>query len=109
MSKTPFLTMMAVLLGTVPTALAQTDSLPEGKGKEIVAAACVQCHKLEMVTTHNYNIDDWKIELNAMVFRGLKLTPEDYTTVAEYLAKNFPELPPEPTPVSTPAPKAKKH
>jgi virginiamycin B lyase len=79
------------------------DVLPEGNGKAIVQTTCSQCHGLRQVTSSGYTHEGWANIVAMMVNVGAKLTPEQVTTVVDYLAKNFPERA-APSPVIIPGP-----
>ena len=66
-----------------------TVTLPDGAGKEIVQAQCASCHALSLITNSGYSRDEWATLFTTMV----ALPPDQTATVAEYLAKNFPEKP----------------
>lgn len=64
-------------------------SLPDGPGKEIVETKCAACHSLGLVTNAGYSRDEW-----ISLFTTMVSLPQDQTgTVADYLARNFPEKP----------------
>ena len=63
--------------------------LPDGAGKEIVQAQCASCHSLNLISNSGYSRDEW-----ISLFTTMLALPQDQTaTVADYLAKNFPEKP----------------
>ena len=65
-------------------------SLPEGDGKALVEAQCSRCHTLNNLTiSWGYTRDGWERLFGTMV----ALPAEQRTTIADYLAKNFPEKP----------------
>ena len=74
-------------------------TLPEGKGKEIVETTCIQCHGADRVAGDGYTRADWIRVIGTMV----ELPADQLATVADYLAKNFPERP-KPKPVLIPGP-----
>jgi mono/diheme cytochrome c family protein len=80
-----------VLGAAASTAMAQTSSLPDGKGKAIVQRACAQCHAIGIVTGADHTPDDWGIVVRAMVHDGAKLAPDEQEMVIDYLAKSFPK------------------
>lgn len=68
-------------------ALAQ---MPEGKGKEIVAAKCGTCHPLTRVTETRNSREGWQTTVQQMVSAfSTSLTPDEITVVTDYLATNF--------------------
>ena len=83
------------------TAAAQTSKgadpklaarFPEGEGKEIILAACVQCHGLGQVLSHRMDAKAWQKSVLDMVARGTQLLPGEAGTLSKYLAENFPPL-----------------
>jgi cytochrome c5 len=40
-------------------ALAQADELPEGPGKDDVAAVCTQCHAIGIITQRRRTPEEW--------------------------------------------------
>ena len=71
-------------------AVAQAQDLPAGKGKELVENTCGSCHGLDVVVAQHATKDGWASIVDYMVSRGATGTPEEITTIVEYLAKNFP-------------------
>src|SRR4030095_6100659 len=66
--------------------------LPEGAGKDLVQSTCSECHALNLVANAGYKREDW-----LTVFTSMVNVPKDQAaTIADYLAKNFPEKPKPP-------------
>jgi mono/diheme cytochrome c family protein len=63
--------------------------LPEGKGRDLVASVCAQCHGLELTTSGERTLDEWKSVVNDMVSNGAALQEDEVETVSQYLGKNF--------------------
>ena len=82
--------MKTFLLMTLAAA-AWADDLPEGKGKELVAAQCVACHGIEHVTAHRDTKDGWDNVIAYMVSRGMPAKDADIAVMLEYLATVFPK------------------
>jgi virginiamycin B lyase len=101
--QTALLVSVVVLVCALP-ALAQGPAqnrhpvqLPDGAGKAVVEAACVQCHDLERVVRPIGNTPEgWQLVLNNMVGLGAKLNPDQVKVVHGYLAGNFPDKAPRP-------------
>ncbi|MGE5524523.1 MAG: hypothetical protein ACM3SS_12480 [Rhodospirillaceae bacterium] len=73
--------------------IAASAELPEGKGKDIVAANCNSCHKFFERIGAGYTPEGWHTVMRMMKNQGLDM-PEDQVKIAtEYLIKNFPEKP----------------
>lgn len=62
---------------------------PEGDGKEIVMAACVQCHGLGEIVSHRMDTKGWQKSILDMVARGTQLLPGESETLVPYLAASF--------------------
>ena len=78
--------LLAVAMG-VPNAVAQ--NLPEGEGREIVVAACTQCHGLTPILQMRDGTAGWTNMVEEMVLRGAMLSQEEADTVARYLVQSF--------------------
>ena len=65
------------------------DSLPEGKGKEIVKSVCSQCHGLVQVTSFKMTKAGWQNSVASMVGYGASLTEDDIDVAVQYLTTNF--------------------
>ena len=65
------------------------DQLPAGEGKEIVIAACTQCHNLALVMASRKDARSWVRTVEDMVSRGASLLPDESDTLVKYLAANF--------------------
>jgi len=68
----------------------QPVQLPEGNGKELVQMNCIRCHGLNNITNSwGYTREGWE-----HVFSSKVALPRDQAaTVADYLARSFPEKP----------------
>jgi competence protein ComEA len=71
-------------------AVAQAQDLPPGKGKDLVENTCGSCHGLDVVVAQHATHDGWSSIVDYMVSRGATGTPEEISTIVDYLAKNFP-------------------
>lgn len=101
MSKThlAFSIAIAALIAVGPSARSQTSSpaqLPDGRGEDVVLNTCSACHGLGRVVHSGHTREDWLTVLDMMVNVGALLPQNQISTVADYLAQNFPEkaLPP---------------
>jgi competence ComEA-like helix-hairpin-helix protein len=83
---------VALLVSFLASSLivAQAQDLPPGKGKELVENSCGSCHGLDVVVAQHASKDGWASIVDYMVSRGATGTPEEITTIVDYLAKNFP-------------------
>lgn len=86
-----FIAIVSILLaaGFAQSSEDEGSKLPEGKGKDLVASVCVQCHGLELTTSSVRTLDEWKNVVNDMVSNGAALQADEAETVAQYLGKNF--------------------
>jgi len=64
--------------------------LPDGAGKEETARVCKGCHELERSLSPRQDRAAWQQTMDKMVSLGAEMTEEDYNTVLDYLAKNYP-------------------
>jgi len=80
---------MLLLCYAVPAG-SQNVTLPDGPGKELVAASCTPCHGLGTVVRAGYDGAGWRNVVAMMTNAGAKLPPEHVDAVVAYLAKNFP-------------------
>jgi competence ComEA-like helix-hairpin-helix protein len=78
----PFLAFSATLV--------QAQDLPAGKGRDLVENTCGSCHGLDVVVAQHATRDGWASIVDYMVSRGATGTPEEITTIVDYLSKNFP-------------------
>lgn len=79
---------LAVFVTAMP-ATAQTDDLPEGRGKDKVLQACGGCHELARVTAQRRSKAHWNETVDDMIARGAQVADVDYDDVVAYLGKNF--------------------
>ena len=86
-----FSAIVSILLATGFAQKSDDDgtNLPEGKGRDLVASACRQCHGLELITSSERTFDEWKNVVNDMVSNGAALQEDEVETISQYLAKNF--------------------
>src|SRR5580692_2773131 len=68
---------------------ANSDDLPEGKGKAIFVRMCSDCHGLDQVTASRYPKKQWAYVVDDMVSRGAEGSDEDVNAVISYLSRNF--------------------
>jgi cytochrome c5 len=68
---------------------AKSVALPDGAGKDLVAARCALCHDLERVVAVKRGRQAWPVIVGDMVERGAPATPEDAKVIADYLSANF--------------------
>jgi cytochrome c5 len=95
----------ALLLAAATPLMAQTAStLPAGDGRDLVAAACSQCHSLAPLTAVRDGPAGWKRHVYNMVLRGAQLTPREADTVIRISSRiSAPASRPAAKPVTLPA------
>jgi len=85
----------ASVLALAPSGLAQegraagANPLPAGPGRDIVAAACSQCHGLNAFTWLRQGATAWRHQVYDMILRGTQIGPNEIETVVTYLTTNF--------------------
>ena len=79
-------------------------NLPEGEGKAIMEAKCVQCHFLHRPTQMRWTHDNWEQKIAWMRERihdkpgAQDLTDQEAKIVVDYLAKNYSDTAPKADP-----------
>jgi cytochrome c5 len=63
--------------------------LPDGEGKGLVLASCVQCHSLQEITGQRKGAEDWKRTVHDMVSRGAQVSWPEAELIATYLAERL--------------------
>jgi len=99
----------AAVLAVTP-ALAQQrrqgqSPFPPGKGRDIVATACTQCHAPNVFTSLREGPEAWRGHVEDMIMAGAQIGPDDVDTVVDYLATSFGpgvNVPPATQPVTLP-------
>jgi virginiamycin B lyase len=77
----------ALMAGLAAGALGQ--ALPEGKGKEVVEAACTTCHGTSLFTGNRFSKSDWEYVVNDMIDRGALITADEVPIIVDYLTEHF--------------------
>src|SRR5438876_10987397 len=96
----PSLMVAALLCSELP---AWSQELPEGQGKEMVAALCNSCHPFYARLGGGYTAEGWRTVMRMMANHGVNVPADQVATITEYLTKNFPEKG-KPTGVVIPGP-----
>jgi mono/diheme cytochrome c family protein len=68
---------------------AQQAPLPPGEGRDMVAAACTQCHGPSLFTQLRQGPDAWRFLVYDMVLRGAQVQPAEVEPFVNYLVANF--------------------
>jgi hypothetical protein len=79
-----------LLLLAAPSRSQEPDpvaTLPEGKGRDLLQAACVQCHSLKTAVTGRKTAEEWKTTVYDMISRGAQVFPDEAEIIIEYLTK----------------------
>ena len=71
---------------------AGAQTLPAGKGREILEGPCAECHGSEEVQGRAWTAEKWKAVVGQMVNKGATLSDEETKTLIDYLARNFPPV-----------------
>src|ERR1700739_2297529 len=75
---------------TIAPALGQDVKLPDGPGKDTVAALCGACHRLTFLA-NGYTPDGRHTVGRMMLNFGVPIPKDEVTTVTDYLIQSFPE------------------
>jgi mono/diheme cytochrome c family protein len=78
-----------------------TNPLPAGDGRDLVATTCSQCHGLNAITQLREGKTAWRHQVYDMIERGAQVSPSEIDVIVNYLAANF--GPGIPFPGQTPA------
>lgn len=102
-----FVFYLCALLSVVPAALyAETPAttLPDGPGKQTTITVCGTCHSPERVTALHQNRRAWESTISQMVSMGANASDDQLNAILDYLAKNYPPMPPTPVNINTAGP-----
>jgi len=99
---------LVVFLGVVshpsPAVPQEPSPLPDGKGKELVAQVCSQCHGLQPLFFHRGDHRKWEMVVHEMVAFGAQVTPQERDEILDYLKTTFAAEPPESTRITSQLP-----
>ena len=70
---------------------ATAQKLPDGKGKEVVEAACDGCHGLDQIQGRAWSEEKWRAVVKSMVDKGAVLCDDELKSAIAYLIANFGE------------------
>ena len=85
----PQIGLIILLLLLAPAALAQSDELPDGPGKDVTQKVCGACHGAELVIGRQEERETWGAIVEDMIQRGATGTDDEMYQVVDYLATNF--------------------
>ena len=71
-------------------AQAASEQFPDSPGKQAFIKVCTQCHDVDKVVGLRYSRDEWQSLIDEMRAMGGDATDEEWKTVVDYLATNFP-------------------
>ena len=81
----------AALVPVGSPAFAQAPSpFPPGRGADLVAQHCTQCHAADVITNSGKSREEWQTTVSTMVGMGAAIPEAEFNTVVDYLAKSFP-------------------
>jgi hypothetical protein len=75
--------------GNKPSDLARL--LPDGEGKSLILASCVQCHSLQEIVGQRKDAQGWEHTVHDMVSRGAPVTWTEAELIVRYLAESLPK------------------
>ena len=80
--------MCALGLALAPRGVAAQSpaDLPDGPGRDRVAATCVACHPAAIFTERRMTEDEWSEILDRMVGLGVRITDQDRPVILKYLS-----------------------
>jgi competence ComEA-like helix-hairpin-helix protein len=78
-----------LLLPLIFSLPAQSQDLPEAKGRDLYEKICGSCHGTDVVFKTRTTKEKWKTTVDEMAARGAEGTDEQLDTIIDYLAKCF--------------------
>jgi hypothetical protein len=66
-----------------------STELPEGEGKAIAVASCLQCHAAKTLAHQRKDRAAWEATVYDMVGKGAQLLPDEIDPLVAYLAAHF--------------------
>ena len=98
-----FLTSLMVAGFLCPVLPAQSQTLPDGPGKEAVTTYCNSCHTIFSRVGSGYTPEGWRTVMRMMTNHGVAVPPDQVAVLTDYLIKVFPEQP-KPAGMTIPGP-----
>lgn len=85
---------------------ADSETLPDGPGKEVIIKKCLPCHNVRVTTAHRGagTTDEWEKVVDKMVSQGAELSDDDIDLAVNYLTTYYGPKPKSPPAASTAAP-----
>ncbi|MBZ5576037.1 MAG: cytochrome c [Acidobacteriia bacterium] len=82
----------AAALAAGPAVLPEAKKTAKGdRGRELVLEVCTYCHEIERVTHERLTKEEWRGLIKGMISEGPPVTDDEFSTIVDYLAKNFGE------------------
>jgi competence protein ComEA len=79
-----------VLILTSAAAAFGQQVLPDGPGKELTQSKCGTCHSVQILAAQDQTRDEWSDTINKMMGMGAQMTEEEFNSILDYVATNFP-------------------
>ena len=76
-------------VGAASQGAATAPTLPEGKGKELVATRCAGCHDLNTALSIRTDTAGWRDTVARMVGNGAEIPTADAAVIVAYLAEHY--------------------
>jgi mono/diheme cytochrome c family protein len=80
---------LGILAQAAPSHAQQPNPFPPGEGRDVVVAACVQCHGPNPFIQLRQGPDGWRRQVYDMILRGAQVQPSEVNLVVNYLVVNF--------------------
>lgn len=71
--------------------LADSETLPNAPGKEVIIKKCLPCHNVRVTTAHHGagTAEEWEKVVDKMVSQGAELSDDDIDQAVDYLATYY--------------------
>ena len=79
----------ALILAALPILGTHFKSLPPGKGRTQVEAACYPCHSADVIVQQRMTEKQWTADVEKMTKWGAEVKDADKAVIIAYLAKHF--------------------
>lgn len=71
--------------------LLSAQSLPGGRGRDVVRRVCTRCHTSTVFAAHSHTRAEWADIIHEMQNAGAKANKTEFRQIVDYLAKTFPK------------------
>jgi competence protein ComEA len=71
---------------------ANSQTLPDGPGKEFILSQCTACHQPDQFTKYRHTPDEWQAIITRMGGRIPGAAKKDLDTVTQYFIANYPKV-----------------